>query len=127
MFATDNLEFYPLIKFQATNADGSKKIQEVLHTANTIQYPVPVELTKDDVEDKPDWPFLKEWNLQDAILTDEKLREVLSKFWIQAQLLSQDDDLSYMRKPHETYDKKQNFGEHGKKNPKHYLNTSFLF
>jgi hypothetical protein len=26
-----------------------------------------------------------------------------------------------MRKPHESYDKKQNFGEHGKKNPKHVL------
>ena len=121
MFATDNLEFYPLIKFQATNADGSKKKQEVLHTANTIQYPLPVELTKDDVPDFANWPFLKQWNLQEAILTDEKLREVLSKLWKQAELHSDGDDLSYMRKPHESSDKKQNFGEHGKKNPSHVL------
>ena len=121
VFATDNLEFYPLIKFQATNADGSKKKQEVLHTANTIQYPLPVELTKDDVPDFANWPFLKQWNLQEAILTDEKLREVLSKLWKQAELHSDGDDLSYMRKPHESSDKKQNFGEHGKKNPSHVL------
>ena len=63
VFATDNLEFYPLIKFQATNADGSKKKQEVLHTANTIQYPLPVELTQDVAPDFANWPFLKEWNL----------------------------------------------------------------
>ena len=121
VFATDNLEFYPLIKFQATNADGSKKKQEVLHTANTIQYPLPVELTRDEVEDKPHWPFLREWNPQDAIIPDEKLKEVLSRFWMQALLFSHGDDLSYMRKPHESFDKKQNFGEHGKKNPKHVL------
>ena len=121
VFATDNLEYYPLIKFQATNADGSKKKQEVLHTANTIQYPLPVELTKDDVPDFANWPFLKEWNLLEAILTDENLRKKLSQFWIQAQLHSDGDDLSYMRKPHESSDKKQNFGEHGKKNPKHIL------
>ena len=121
VFATDNLEFYPLIKFQATNADGSKKKQEVLHTANTIQYPLPVELTKDGVPDLENWPFLKQWNVLDAILTDETLNEMLLKFWVQAQLFSKGDDLSYMRKPHESYDKKQNFGEHGKKNPKHVL------
>ena len=41
VFATDNLEFYPLIKFQATNADGSKKKQEVLST-HCKYYTIPI-------------------------------------------------------------------------------------
>ena len=47
--------------------------------------------------DLENWPFLKEWNVLDAILTDETLNEMLSKFWVQAQLFSKADDLSYMR------------------------------
>ena len=84
---------------------------------------MPVELTQDDVPDFANWPFLKEWNLLEAILTDEKLREMLSKFWKQAELHSDGDDLSYMRKPHESYDKKQTLESMERRTP----NTSFLF
>jgi hypothetical protein len=54
----------------------------------------------------------------DIILSQDIIDEQLTDIWLRAKMFSKGDDMSYLRKPPQELDQKQNFEGHGKRNPK---------
>ena len=119
LFAVDNLEHYLKRKFQRRLWNGQKLLNEILHTVTGWKFPLPKNLIKFPVPlDMENWPYEKQWDPKTVILSAETINTELTDIWLRARLFSLSDDMSYLRRPPEELDQKQNFGGHGKKNPK---------
>jgi len=119
LFAVDNLEFYLKRKFQRRLWNGEKLLNEILHTVTGWKFPLPRNLIKFPVpRDMENWPYEKQWDPKTVLLSAETINTELKDIWLRARLFSLSDDMSYLRRPPEELDQKQNFGGHGKKNPK---------
>jgi len=118
LFVVDNLEHYLRRKFQRRLWNGQQLLNEILHTVTGWKFPLPRDLIKFPVPDMENWPYEKRWDPKSVILSAEAINTELIDIWLRARLFSLSDDMSYLRRPPEELDQKQNFGGHGKKNPK---------
>jgi len=55
------------------------------------------------------WPFEKKLNSLEIVLHQDIIDEQLTDIWLRAKMFSKGDDMSYLRKPPEELDQKQNF------------------